>query len=120
MELRLNIYTDKKCKVIEKTLTANDFELSTGVCEDVLRLIKVDQIDDLAALSEESQAALLLDIITANFDQFKDLLKNVFDDLTDDALSRTKLSDMMSVVAKIIKFSFATLFSAFKTDKRKN
>lgn len=120
MELRLNIYKDKKCKEIEKTLTANDFELSTGVCEDVLRLIKVDQIDDLASMTEESQAALLLDIIAGNFEQFKDLLKDVFDDLTDDALSRTKLGDVMGAVSIIIKYTFATLFSAFKTDKRKN
>ena len=120
MELKLNIYTDKKCKEIEKTLRLNDFELSTGVCEDVLVLIQADKIDDLAAMSEESQAALLIDIITRNFEQFKDLLKNVFDDLTDEDLSKTKIKEMMTVVAQIIKFSFATLFSAFKTDKSKN
>lgn len=120
MELKLNIYTDKKCKEIKKTLTANDFELSTGVCEDVLRLIKVDQVDDLAALSEESQAELLLDIITNNLEQFKDLLKNVFDDLTDEDLSNTRIKELMGAVAQIIKFSFATLFSAFKPDKKKN
>ena len=120
MELKLNIYTDKKCKVIAKTLTVNDFELSTGVCEDVLQLIKVDQIDDLAAMTEESQAAWLLDIITGNLEQFTDLLKNVFADLTDEDLSKTKIKEMMKVVAQIIKFSFATLFSAFKPDKQKN
>ena len=120
MELKLNIYTDKKCKEIAKTLIEQDFELSTGVCEDVLRLIKVDEIDGITAMSEESQSELLLDIITNNFEQFKDLLKNVFDDLTDEDLSRTKIKEMMHVVAQIIKFSFATLFSAFKTDKSKN
>lgn len=120
MELKLNIYTDKKCKEIAKTLIVQDFELSTGVCEDVLRLIKVDEIDGITAMSEESQAELLIDIITNNFEQFKDLLKNVFDDLTDEDLSKTKIKEMMRVVALIIKFSFATLFSAFKTDKSKN
>lgn len=120
MELKLNIYTDKKCKEIARVVTTNDFELSTGVCEDVLRLIKVDQIDDLAAMSEESQAATLLDIITNNLGQFKDLLTNVFDDLTDEELSRTKINEMMHVVALIVRFSFRTLFSAFKTDKSKN
>ena len=120
MELKLNIYTNKKCKEIEKTLTVNDFELSTGVCEDVLLLVQVDKIDGLAAMSEESQAELLIDIITRNFEQFKDLLKNVFDDLTDEDLSKTKIKELMTVVSQIIKFSFATLFSAFKTDKSKN
>lgn len=120
MELKLNIYTDKKCKEIDKALTVNDFELSTGVCEDVLQLIKVDQIDDLAALSEEGQAAFLVEIISNNFEQFKDLLKVVFDDLTDEDLSKTKFKDMMHVITQIIKFTFANLFSAFKSDKSKN
>lgn len=120
MELRLNIYTDKKCKELERTAIANDFELSTGVCEDVLQLVKVDQIDDLAALSEESQAAVLVEIISNNFEEFKNLLKNVFDDLTDNDLSRTKMNEMMSVVAQIIKYAFQMLFSAFNTGKKKN
>lgn len=120
MELKLNIYKDKKCKEIEKTLTVNDFELSTGVCEDALRLLKVDQVDDLAAMSEESQAMLVLDIVTGNLERFKDLLKNVFDDLTDEDLEKTKITDIMSAVVQIVKYSFSMLFSAFKTDKRKN
>lgn len=120
MELRLNIYTDKKCKDIERTVAVNDFELSTGVCEDVLQLIKVDQIDDLASLSEESQAAVLVDIISNNFEEFKNLLKNVFDDVTDSDLSRTKMQEMLTVVAQIIKYTFQMLFSAFHTGKKKN
>ena len=120
MELKLTIYTDKKCKEIQKTLIVNDFELSTGVCEDVLQLMKVDHLDGISALSEESQTELLLETITNNLSQFKDLLKNVFDDLTDEDLSKTKIKEVMTVISQIVKYSFSNLFSAFATGNQKN
>lgn len=120
MELKLNIYTDEKLKEIETTYTVNDFELSTGAVEDLLNVINIDMLDGgLDALSDESQLVVLLKTIVGGVNVFKDILKNVFDELTDDKLRRTKASEILMCVAQIIKYSMGELFSSFGKSKNK-
>lgn len=118
MEMKLNIYKDRKCKEVEKTLIANDFRLGTGVCEDVLRLVKVDQFDDLTALSDESQLVLVMNTVTNNLGTFKNILKDIFDDVTDDELERTAFAEITAVVMQIVEYSLSIMFSTFISGKR--
>lgn len=111
MELKLNVYNRKE---IEKTYVANDFELTTGVCEDLLELINIDMFEGgLEALSDESKIAEVLRTITGGISVFKDMLKEVFDGLTDDEIKRTKVKEVIQVVASIIKYSITGLTSSF-------
>lgn len=122
MELKLDIYRTKFCKKgdIEKTCEANDFELSLGVCEDVLNMINIDMFEGgLEALSTESKNALFTTLVKNGLPFFKDMIKEIFD-LTDEEVSKTKLSDIVKVVISIAKFSFSQLASSIGANKSKN
>lgn len=119
MELKLNIYTDRKLKTVEKTLTADDFRLSTGICEDILNIVNIDIFEGVSALSEEDQIIEVMKMIIGGFETFKELLKETFDDITDDEIERTDVREIATVVIRIVKYSLAGLFSAFG-GKRKN
>ena len=123
MELKLNIYTDRKLKEVEKTYTANDFELSTGVVEDVMNCINIDAFEGgLEALSSDGQINTIVPMIYGAYSTFKDLLKDAFDGLTDDEIKRTKMKEIAKVVIDIIKYSFAELGKSvgFSNSKGKN
>ena len=118
MELKLNIYKSRKLKEIEKTLVAEDFELSTGICEDMLKLINIDLFEGVTALSEEDQFVEIFKIVVGGFDIFKDLLKDVFDDLTDEEIERTKVKEVAYIVFRIVKYSLENLFSSFRGNEK--
>ena len=120
MELKLNIYADRLCRKVEKTVTANDFELSTGICEDVLNIINIDMFEGgLSALSDESMQELAIGIIRNGYPFFVNLIKEIFE-ITDDEAKRIKLADVASVIIEIVKYSFSQLASSLGGTKGKN
>lgn len=120
MELKLNIYADRLCKKIEKTVTANAFELSTGVCEDVLNIINIDMFEGgLAALSDESMQELAVGIIKNGYPFFIDLIKEIFE-ISDDEAKRIKVADVATVVIEIVKYAFNQLANSLGGKKSKN
>ena len=111
MEFKLNVYANKYCKngEIVKEATANDFELSLGVCEDVLDIIQIDLFEaDIKGMKTQDQFDIILGIVKNGFPFFKDLMKEIFD-LTDDEIRCVKIKDVAKVVADIVKYSFKTL-----------
>ncbi len=119
MELKLNIYTDRKLKKIEKTYTANTFDLSTGVCEDLLHIVKIDMFENgLEILTEETQIVEVVKMVVSNLDTFKDLLKEIFDGLTDDEISRTSMKEIAKAVVLCIKFSLVEMFASFGGNRK--
>lgn len=120
MELKLDIYTTRLCRKIEKTVEANDFELSTGVCEDVMNIINIDMFEGgLQALSEETQQKLVLNLIKNGYPFFVDLVKEIFE-ITDDEADRIKVADVAKVVIQIVKYSLTQLASSFGVKNSKN
>lgn len=120
MEIKLNIYTSRLCREIEKTVTANDFGLSTGVCEDVLNMINIDMFEGgLEALSDESAQKLALGVVREGYPFFIQLIKEIFE-ITDDEAKRLKVSDVAGVIMDIVKYSFSELASSLGGKKGKN
>ena len=122
MELKLDIYRTRFCKKgdIENTYTANGFELSLGVCEDVLNMINIDMFEGgLEAISQESQNALFTSLVINGLPFFKDMIKEIFE-ITEEEVSKTKLSDIVKVVIDIVKYSFSQLASSLGGNKQKN
>ena len=120
MELKLNIYADRLCRKIEKTVTANDFEISTGICEDVLNIINIDMFEGgLSALSDESMQELAIGIIRNGYPFFVNLIKEIFE-ITDDEAKRIKVADVAAVIIEIVKYSFSQLASSLGGTKGKN
>ena len=112
MELKLNVYGDRFCRKVEKTLTAEAFELSTGMCEDVLDIVKIDLFGGggLAALSTESQSEIVIGIVKDGLPYFKDLMAELFEVPTEE-LRNTKVTEIADVIVQIIKYSFTQLSS---------
>lgn len=120
MELKLDIYADRLCRKVERTATANDFELSTGVCEDVLNIINIDMFEGgLATLSDESMQELAVGIIKNGYPFFVDLIKDIFE-ISDDEAKRIKVTDIATVVLDIVKYSFTQLANSLGGKKSKN
>lgn len=112
MDLRLNIYTTRLCRKVEREVVAPAFDLSTGVCEDVLKTINIDMFEGgLQALSEDSQKELMIGIVKNGYPFFIELIQEVFE-LTDDEVKRIKVSDVASVMMDIVKYSMTQLASA--------
>lgn len=120
MELKLNVYETRLCRKVEKTVTANDFELSTGICEDVLNIINIDMFEGgLQALSDEAMQELAVGIIKDGYPFFIQLVKEIFD-LTDDEAKRLKVADIAKVVMDIVKYSFSQLANSLGGKNSKN
>lgn len=126
MELTLNVYKLKAnnkyiiCKEPARVATAQDFELTTGVCEDIMNLINIDMFEGgLDALSDESKKDLVIGIIKDGYPMFKEIIKEVFE-LTDDEAKHLKIADVAGVVIDIVKYSFIQLGKTFADKKSKN
>ena len=106
MNLKLNVYNGKE---IEKTYTCEDFNLETGVCEDILKEVDIDSIltDNV---SDTELSVMLMKIVIKNYDKFKHFIKMIFEGITDDEIRRTKIKDVGGLVVKIIMFTIQELF----------
>lgn len=120
MDIKLKIYKTRLCREVEREVKARDFELSTGVCEDVLNAINIDMFEGgLDALSNESMQELAIGIIKNGYPIFIDLIKEIFE-LTDDEAKRIKISEVASVVMDIVKYSFTQLANSLGGNNSKN
>ena len=124
MELTLNIYKAKGkytiSNEVEREAKAQDFELTTGVCEDILNLINIDMFGGgLAALSDESKQELAIGIIKDGYPMFLEIIKEIFE-LTDDEAKHLKIADVATVVLEIVKYSFTQLAKSIGGKNLKN
>ncbi len=108
MELKLDIYEKKE---IVKTYTANTYDLMFGTVEDFVNLV------DLDALESGSDAEIAKLVVKATFggmDMVKNLLKDIFEGITDEELKHTKTSDIVKVVVNIVKYTMAEMVKGLK------
>lgn len=107
MELKLNIY--KNSKEIEKTYTTDECSIMFGTCENIIALMDFDFLDDNQDDKIDSNSKLVLcvtKIVRGSMGEIKNLLKEVFPELTDDELRHTKINEIVSLVVDIVKFTF--------------
>lgn len=120
MELKLNIYTTRLCREVDRVATAKDFKLSTGICEDVLNIIHIDMFEGgLDALSDDGKQELVLGIVKDGFPFFLELIKEIFE-LSDDEGKRIDIGEVAKVVVAIVKYSFSQLATALGGKNSKN
>lgn len=99
MELKLNIYEKRE---IKKTYTADTYDLMFGTVEDFLDLVK---IDDMKSLDDKELIRVVGTALSGGLPLVKNLLKDIFEDLTDEDLKNTKLKDITRLLIEIIKYS---------------
>lgn len=95
MKLVLNIYNRGK---IEKSYTANEFDIELGTLEDLINLVDSKVIFNDNKKDKEWFADVLTMLSKAG-DTLKELLKQVFVDVTDEELRHIRIKQ---VVKKVI------------------
>ncbi len=104
MEIKLNIYNKKE---IVKTYTTNSYDIQFGTVEDLINLIDLDKLksdDDFELIK------MVGIIVNDGFDIVKQLLKDMFEGLTDEELRCTKVSEVISALSEPIKFVIKRLY----------
>ena len=97
-ELVLNIY-DEDDKVV-KTCKAQFVELKFGAIRSLMKLLKVDEIENNLEL---------MNTIYEAWDKLTKILSKCFPDITDADWDNVKMSELVPVVVSILKSSFAKM-----------
>lgn len=101
MELKLNIY--KSQAEIEKTYTADTYDVMMGTVEDLLNALDLDAL--MGHKGATTAAAAAGKLVANGMDMVKPLLKDIFPGLTDEELRHTKAKEVLSVIVGLTGFS---------------
>ena len=101
--MKLNIYKGRK---IEKTYTADTYDLMFGTVEDVAEAVK---LDELKTGTDVEIIKLIGNLVLSSMDTVKDLLKDIFEGITDEELKCTKVKEIAQVLLDVVKFTIKQL-----------
>lgn len=108
--MKLTIYENKKPV---KVYTTETYDLMFGTVEDIANSMNLDALQTGTDTEIIGMAAQL---IRSNMDTVKDLLKDIFDGLTDEEIKKTKIKEIAKVLVDVVKFTITQL----KTGDSKN
>lgn len=108
--MKLTIYENKKPV---KTYTAEAYDLMFGTVEDIAEAMN---LDNLKTGSDVEIIGLAVDLIKRNMATVKDLLKDIFEGLTDDEIKHARVRDIARVLVDVVKYTISQL----KSDDSKN
>lgn len=101
--ISLNIYAENDKKKVEKTYTAEGYDLMLGTVEEFVRIIDVDKLNDNVAVAG---------MILKGYSQIKPLIKDIFPEVTEEELNRVKVTELVQVIldtGKAVAENFAFL-----------
>lgn len=107
----LNIYEKKK---IAKTYEADSYDLLFGTVEDVANAV---DLDSLQTGSDVEIIQAVGKLVMNSMDTVKELLKDIFDGLTDEEIRKTKVEEIAVVLIDVVKYTFAKMS---KLNSKKN
>ncbi len=114
MELKLNIY--KTQRDIEKTYTAQDYNVMYGTVEDLLNLLDLEALTDTN--NKDGIISAVTRLLKSREDVINPLLLDIFEGLTAEELRRTKAVEVLGVIVGLTGFSMDQLRSlAFRPKK---
>lgn len=90
--IKLNIYKKDNKKEVEKTYTAESYDLMLGTVEEFMQIIDIDKVNDNLEVAK---------MVVKCYGQIKPLLKDVFVGVTDDELNRVKVKELIPVIIEI-------------------
>ena len=103
--LSLNIYSADDKNAVEKTYTAESYDLMLGTVEDLMQLIDIDAMTDNIAITR---------IVVKAFNKLKPFIKDIFPGVTDDELKRVKVKELVPTFIDVFK-SIADDLNLLKT-----
>lgn len=105
--LKLNIYKAEEKNKIEKTYTAEGYDLMLGTVEDFMDIIDIDK------MGNDREVALM---VVKCYKKLKPLLLDIFPGVTDDELQRVKVSELIPLFVDVAK-SVVDSLGILKTGK---
>lgn len=105
MELRLNVYKNENgVQKVEKTYTANDYEIMFGTVEDIIEALELDKIT--GKLSNDELTNIVFKALGSGIPQISLFLQDIFHGLTKEELKRTKVKEIKDVILGVVKNTF--------------
>ena len=101
--MKLNIYEKKK---IVKTYEVDTYDLMFGVLEDVANAVN---LDGLKTGSDVEIIKLVGNFVLNSMSTVKELLKDIFEDITDEELKNTKVSEIAEILVDVVMFTIQQL-----------
>lgn len=101
--MKLNIYDKKK---VVKTYEADTYDLMFGTVEDVADAVK---LDELKTGTDVEIIKLVGSFVVSNMGTVKNLLKDIFDGITDEELKKTKVAEIAVVLVDVVKYTIIQL-----------
>ena len=92
--ITLNIYEKGNKKDPVKVLEADGYDLMLGTIEDFMEIIDLDKIDDNVELAK---------MVVKGYEQLKPLLKDIFEDMTDEDFRGVKVPDLVLTIVDVGK-----------------
>lgn len=101
--MKLNIYEKKN---IVKVYEADTYDLMFGTIEDVANAVNLDA---LQSGSDVELIKMVGNLVVNSMDTVKDLLKDIFDGITEDELKKTKVSEIARVIIEVVQYTLKEL-----------
>lgn len=101
--MKLNIYEKKQ---VVKTYEADTYDLMFGTIEDVAEAIDLDSLKTGTDMEILKMAGKL---VLTSMDTIKDLLKDIFDGITDEEIRKTKTAEIAAVLMDVVRYTMTQL-----------
>ena len=101
--MELKIY---KGKEVEKTYFTDSYDLKFGTIEDVANAVN---LDDVQTGSNDEIFKLCVKLVLTSLDTVKDLLKDIFDGITDEEIRRSTVNEMAIVLVEVVAYTMKQL-----------
>ena len=101
--MKLNIYEKKK---VVKTYETDAYDLMFGTVEDIADALKLDELQTGADVEIIVMAG---NLIKTSKETVKELLKDIFDGLTDEEIKKTKINEIVGCLVDVVKFTVSQL-----------
>lgn len=109
--MKLNIY--EKNEII-KTYSSENYEIKFGVVEDIIELF---DFDDLKKGNDIELIKTVGKVIPKSLGTIKNLMKDIFEGLTDEELKNTTVNELSQVLIEVIKYALNQISDGINSKK---
>lgn len=97
--ITLNVY-EKDMLTVKKECVANTIKLPFGFVRKLMKLFNVDKLEDTSQI---------LNVVMSSWEDVVELLERVFPDIEENEWDYVDTTELVQVIFKVLKFSFAEM-----------